>query len=178
MAVGEKAFDFSLSGSGGKSYSLSQFRGKIVVLEWFNKDCPFVKKHYTTGNMQLLQKVYREKGVVWLSIVSSTRGKQGYLSEEQASSVHVERGMHSHAILLDKTGDIGRAYGAKTTPHMFIIGKDGKLAYKGAIDDKPSTDSEDIKGSRNFVKESLDLLLRRKKLLISSTKAYGCSVKY
>lgn len=176
--VGKAAPDFSLTDYTGKVFKLSELKGKTVVLEWFNKDCPFVKKHYESKNMQSLQKKYTAKGVVWVSIISSAKGKQGYLHAEEVPGLLKAKGIHSTQFLLDPKGTVGKAYQAKTTPHMFIIDKAGVLAYAGAIDDTPSTDPADIKGSKNYVSTALDELLAGKKVTLTTTKAYGCSVKY
>ena len=176
-AVGSKAPDFTLPASDGADRALASYRDKIVVLEWLNYDCPFSRKHYTSGNMQALQKEYASKGVVWLSIISSAPGKQGNYRPEEISKISKERGAHPAAILLDPKGAVGRLYGAKTTPHMFVIDK-GSLVYAGAIDDKPTTDAEDVATARNYVREALDALLAGKPVPTPYTKSYGCSVKY
>ncbi len=174
--IGKPAPDFTLNDQSGKPVKLSDAKGKIVVLEWFNKDCPFVKKHYGSNNMQDLQKKYGKKGVVWYSIISSKEGKQGHLTPEEAASEL--KGMGSKAILLDPKGDVGRLYQAKTTPHMFVIGKKGELLYMGGIDDTPSADAADIPKSKNYVAAALDETLAGKKVATASSRPYGCSVKY
>lgn len=176
--VGEIAPNFELRAHNGKTYSLKDFKGKHVVLEWFNKDCPFVKKHYSSNNMQALQKKYAKKGVVWLSIVSSAPGKQGYLTIETAGKTKTEHGSKAFAILMDPKGKVGKEYSAKTTPHMYVIGPDGKFVYTGAIDSNPSTDPEDIKESKNYVQLALDESLEGNEVKIKRSKAYGCGVKY
>lgn len=176
--LGKPAPDFKLQGADGKLHALSDYKGHIVVLEWFNPDCPFVKKHYNSKNMQTLQKRYTEKGVVWLAINSSAKGKQGYCTAEVANKVVKERGATPTAFLLDHDGAVGHLYGAKTTPHMFIIDKQGVLIYQGAIDDKPSTKLQDVKAAHNYVAEILDELLAGKKVSPKATQPYGCSVKY
>lgn len=177
-AVGKPAPDFSLTDIKGKTWKLKDLKGKVVVLEWFNHGCPFVKKHYDSGNMQALQKAYTKKGVTWLSICSSAPGKQGSASSEEHARTFSSKDGAPTAVVIDADGKVGMAYGAKTTPHMFIVGKDGKLLYAGAIDDKRSPDPEDVKTSKNYVKAALDEILAGKPVSNSSTKSYGCSVKY
>jgi peroxiredoxin len=179
VTTGKPAPDYwSLMDTNGKSHSLAPYRGKHVVLEWFNYDCPFVMKHYGSGNMQKLQKEYTDKGVVWLSINSSAKGKQGNYSPEEMNRLAKERQVASTAILLDENGKVGQLFGAKTTPHMFIIDKNGNVVYQGAIDDKPSVDPADIPTARNYVKDALDSILAGQPVADASTKSYGCSVKY
>ena len=175
--VGKPAPEFSLTDSSGRARSLSEFKGQFVVLEWFNPECPFSRKHYG-GNMQQLQARYTRHGVVWLSIDSSAPGKQGYLTPEQADAFIKERGVKSTAVLLDPDGKAGRLYGAKTTPHLFVIGQDGTVLYAGAIDDTPSADPTDIPRSANYVQRALDEAMAGKPVSIQETKSYGCSVKY
>ncbi len=177
-AVGNAAPDFSISDSNGKTHSLSQYKGKYVVLEWFNPDCPFVKKHYGVGNMQKLQKEFTGKGVVWLAIDSSAPGKEGNLTGEQANAKISEWKSPMTALLLDPDGKAGHAYGAKNTPHMFIIDPEGKIIYMGAIDSKASPNPADIPTSTNYVRVALDEALAGKKVSNASTRPYGCSVKY
>jgi peroxiredoxin len=178
VKVGEPAPDFTLSGADGKSYSLSGFKGKYVVLEWTNHDCPFVKKHYGSGNMQAQQKELTGKGAVWLSIVSSAPGKQGHVDAARATELTRSRKAAPTAVLLDPSGDVGRKYEAKTTPHMFVVAPDGKLIYMGGIDSVASTDTEDIAGATPYVKVALEEALAGKPVTNASTKPYGCSVKY
>lgn len=175
---GAPAPEFKLDGVSGKSHSLSSFKGKIVVLEWLNHGCPFVKKHYGSQNMQSLQRKYTKEGVVWLSIISSAEGKQGYVTAGEGLKEKTEQQSVATDVLLDPKGTVGQLYGAKTTPHMYVIAKDGTLAYQGAIDDKADTDQESVKGARNYVAEAVDALMAGKKVAVSSTKAYGCGVKY
>jgi len=177
-AVGSVAPDFSVSDAKGNTQSVSQYKGKYVVLEWFNPECPFVKKHYGSGNMQKLQEEFTGKGVVWLSIDSSATGKEGNLTPEEAKAKMTEWKTHSTALLLDPDGKAGRTYGAKNTPHMFIINPEGKIIYEGAIDSKASPNPDDIAGSTNYVKVALDEALAGKKVSNPSTRPYGCSVKY
>lgn len=176
--TGEAAPDFSLTGSDGMTYKLSEFKGKTVVLEWFNKDCPYVRKFYDSKTMQALQKENTSKGVVWFSIVSSAEGKEGALDVAAAKKVAAEWGLGNTAILLDTKGDAGRAYGAKTTPHMFVIDKAGKVAYQGAIDDRPSATKKSLEGAQNYVTSALQALEKGEAIKTASTTPYGCSVKY
>jgi len=176
--VGSAAPDFSLTDAQGKTHSLSQYKGKYVVLEWFNPECPFVKKHYGTSNMQNLQKQYTNKGVVWLTIDSNAPGTEGSITPEQAQKVSASWKTHQTALLLDPEGKAGRAYGAKNTPNMVIISPEGKIAYEGAIDSKASPNPADIPSSTNYVKAALDESLAGKRITTPQTKPYGCSVKY
>jgi peroxiredoxin len=177
-AVGEKAPDFTLPAADGGDKALSSFAGKIVVLEWHNKGCPFVKKHYESGNMQSLQKEFTAKDVVWLTINSSAPGKQGHESAADALATAKSAGAASTHVLLDEKGEVGKLYGATTTPAMYVIDKDGKLAYAGAIDDNASPDQETIKGAKNYVREAVTALQAGKPVETASTKSYGCGVKY
>jgi len=176
--VGEKAPGFTLPDAQGKTHSLAEYSGKIIVLEWLNHGCPFVGKHYKSGNMQELQETYTGKGVVWFSVISSAPGKQGYCTPEEAEAVTREKGAHPTAVLLDPEGTVGKLYGAKTTPHMFIIDAAGNLVYNGGIDDIRSTDVQDIPKAKNYVKMALDELLAGKELTVKTSPPYGCSVKY
>ncbi len=148
------------------------------MLEWINHGCPFVKKHYGSGNMQKLQKEYTAKGVVWLSVASSAPGKEGYMKADAWNKAIVDKKSVATAVLLDPDGVVGRAYGAKTTPHMFVIDAQGNVAYKGAIDDRPSTDTADVPGAKNYVRAALDSVLAGKPVETASTTPYGCGVKY
>ena len=177
-AVGTTAPDFSLTDSKGKTQSVSQYKGKYVVLEWFNTDCPFVKKHYGSGNMQKLQEEFTAKGVVWLSIDSSAPGMEGNLTAEQAEKKIAEWKTKQTALVLDPEGKAGRSYGAKNTPHMFVINPEGKIVYEGAIDSKATPNPSDIAGSTNYVKVALEESLSGKTVSNANTKPYGCSVKY
>jgi len=176
--VGQPAPNFKLSSATGKEHSLSDYKGQWVVLEWINLQCPFVLKHYNSKNMQTLQQNYTKKEVVWLSICSSAPGKQGNFSGEELTAKIKEVSSSSTAYLIDGDGKVGHTYGAKTTPHMFIINPKGVLVYAGAIDDKPSVKLEDVKGATNFVAAALDAGLAEKVIKVSSTVSYGCSVKY
>jgi peroxiredoxin len=176
--VGSTAPDISTTDSKGKTQTLSQYKGKYVVLEWFNPECPFVKKHYGSGNMQKLQQEFTGKGIVWLTIDSSAPGTEGNLTAEQANAKIAEWKAHSTALLLDPDGKAGRSYGAKNTPHMFIINPEGKVIYEGAIDSKPTANPSDIASSTNYVKVALDESLAGKTVTTPSSRPYGCSVKY
>ena len=176
--VGESAPIFTLKDSEGREFSLESYRGRFVVLEWVNFDCPFVGKHYGSGNMQALQSAYIEKNVAWLSICSSAPGRQGYFEKDElAERMEKEKAVPT-AYLLDAEGAVGRMYGARTTPHMFIINPEGTLIYAGGIDDKPSTDKDDISDASNYVKLVLEAALEGKAIPVTSSKPYGCSVKY
>jgi peroxiredoxin len=176
--AGDQAPDFTGTDSHGKTHKLSDYKGKWVVLEWTNSGCPFTVKHYASGNMQKLQKEWTAKGVTWLTVLSSAPGKQGYKTAAEENSYVREQGASPTAVLLDPEGVIGHQYGAKTTPHMFVIDPQGKIVYAGAIDDKPSTDQEDIAGSKNYVSAALTEGLAQKPVTLSNTTPYGCSVKY
>jgi peroxiredoxin len=176
--VGSAAPDFSATDSKGQTRSLAQYKGKYVVLEWFNPECPFVKKHYGPGNMQKLQEEYTSKGVVWLSVDSSAPGKEGSLTPEQAEKKISEWKSKQTALLLDPDGKVGQSYGAKNTPHMFVINPEGKIVYEGAIDSKATPNPADIPSSTNYVKVALDESLAGKPVTNANTKPYGCSVKY
>ena len=178
VKVGSDAPAFTLKDTSGKAHSLSDFKGKFVVLEWFNEGCPFVKKHYTSGNMQKLQKEYAGKDVVWLSINSSAQGEQGHVTPESAPKTITDWKMDSTKILLDHDGKVGKMYDAKTTPHMFVINKEGKVIYQGAIDSKATANTADVDTAENYVKVALDNSMAGKPVATTSTKPYGCSVKY
>lgn len=176
--VGQPAPDFTLPSCEGKTVSLSDFKGKTVVLEWTNPGCPFVKKHYDSGNMQKLQKAAADKGVVWLTICSSAPGKQGHMTATEAMSNCSANGIASAAYLLDADGKVGKLYGAKRTPEMYVINKDGILVYHGAIDDNKSPDPSTIPGAKNYVSLTLDEVLAGKPVSTPKTEAYGCSIKF
>jgi len=178
VVVGEAAPDFTLQDSKGAKHALSSYKGKLVVLEWVNYECPFVKRHYDTGNMQRLQRTYTGKGLVWLSVNSSAPGKQGHFAPDVVEAMLKERKAAASAYLLDSDGTVGRAYGAKTTPHMFVIDASGELIYAGGIDDKPSTDSTDVPGPKSYVQAALDEALAGKTVSTPTSTPYGCSVKY
>ena len=176
--VGGSAPDFTLTDTNGTAHSLAGHKGKFVVLEWFNPDCPFSRKHYQSGNMQRMQYQSTQRGVVWLSIDSSAPGKQGFLTLAQAGQFIVDHYVGSTAVLLDPDGKVGRLYGAKTTPHMFVINPDGVLIYAGAIDDKPSTDPANVAGATNYVQQALEEAMAGKPVSMPETQPYGCSIKY
>ena len=177
VVSGQAAPDFTLTDSNGQKHSLSDYKGKFVVLEWFNPDCPFVKKHYS-GNMQILQKEYTVRGVIWLSINSSAHGKQGSYTPQGFNKFMTEIAASPTAVLLDTDGKVGHLYKAQTTPHMFIINPQGVLIYQGGIDDIPSTDIADVTKAKNYVREALDAAMSGKPVAVSTTKSYGCSVHY
>lgn len=181
--INAPAPDFKLQGHDGKTYQLSDLKGKYVVMEWWNKDCPFVRKHYDSKNMQKLQKTYTSqkvngKEVVWLTMLSSAPEKQGYLKADGIKKVMGKEGGSPTAVLMDPKGKAGRLYEAKTTPHMYIVDPDGKLVYRGAIDDNSSADPDDVKSAKNYVTNAFASLSSGKKVDPNSTKPYGCSVKY
>lgn len=177
-AIGSPAPALTLTDTKGKQHNLADYKGKYVVLEWVNFGCPFVKKHYESGNMQATQKKAVDKGVVWLSVCSSAEGKQGHMAATDWNEEIAARKMASTAVLIDESGAVGKVYGAKTTPHMYVVNPDGVLIYKGAIDDKPSTNKDDIPGARNHVLAALDESMAGKPVSMASTTPYGCSVKY
>lgn len=178
VSTGSQAPDFALKATDGKTYKLSDFKGKYVVLEWVNYGCPFVKKHYDSGNMQSLQKRWTGKDVVWLAICSSAPGKQGYYDAAQAKQESTSRKNSSTAYLLDSDGKVGRDYGAKTTPHMFVINPKGQLIYQGAIDSIASANPSDIGKATNYVDAALNSAMAGKPVAEDTTRSYGCSVKY
>jgi hypothetical protein len=176
---GELAPDFHGTDSNGKTQSLSQYRGKFVVLEWANQGCPFEQKHYKSGNMEGLQKQWTAKGVVWLSVISSAPGEQGYVSPTEENSYLSKMHAAPTAAILDPTGAIGHLYDAKTTPHMFVIDPAGKIVYEGAIDDQPTPDPASLKTvQHNYLNEALNAAMAGKPVPTPVTKSYGCSVKY
>ena len=178
VKVGTAAPEFTATDSHGQTHSLSQYRGKYVVLEWHNHDCPYTKKHYASGNMQGLQKEWTAKGVVWFTVISSAPGEQGYMTDA-SENAYLEQ-MHAvpTAVLMDPEGKLGHLYAAKTTPEMYVIDPEGKLIYEGAIDDRPTPDVSDIKGADNYLSDALTSAMMGKPLANSATRPYGCSVKY
>ncbi len=176
--IGQPAPAFSATDSKGKSVKLSDFKDKYVVIEWTNHECPFVKKHYKSGNMQSLQTWARLKGAVWLSVISSAPGKQGHVDGASADQLTRERGAQPAHVLLDESGTIGRLYGARTTPHMYVVAPDGRLIYQGGIDSISSADADDIAEATPYVKVALSEALAGKPVTESSTRPYGCSIKY
>ena len=178
VKVGDQAPDFTGTDSHGQTHKLSDYRGKFVVLEWHNNGCPFTKKHYESGNMERLQKEWTEKGVVWFTVISSSPGTQGYVTADQENEYMQKMHAVPTAALLDPKGDIGHLYGAKTTPHMFVINRQGQLIYNGAIDDKATPDQSDINGAKNYVSEALQEAMAGQPVATATTRPYGCSVKY
>lgn len=176
--TGEAAPDFTLTDTYGKTHSLAEFKGKTVILEWTNHECPFVKKHYESNNMQQLQKKYTDKDVIWLSIISSAEGKHGFVSGEKANQLTASRKANPSFVLFDTDGKVGKSYNAKTTPHMYIIDADGKLIYKGGIDSIQSTDQADIAKAVNYVDKAMTEHLAGKAVSESNTAPYGCGIKY
>jgi thioredoxin-related protein len=176
--AGDSAPSFTATDSNGKSHSLSDFKGKYVVLEWTNSGCPFTIKHYVSGNMQKLQKEWTSKGVVWLTVLSSAPGLQGYKTASEENAYLKQVNASPTAVLMDPKGDLGHLYGAKTTPHMFVIDPSGKVIYDGAIDDRATTDQEDIAEAKNYVQAALSEALSGKPVTTASSQPYGCSVKY
>ena len=175
---GDIAPEFALKDAKDNFQKLSTYAGKFVVLEWMNPECPFVKKHYSVGNMQNLQKEYTAKGVVWLSIISSAPGKQGFCAGPQAEANRKDQKAYPTAVLLDPSGEVGQKYGAKTTPHIFILNPEGKVIYAGAIDNLRSTNPADCAKADNYVRETLDAAMAGKPVPHPSTQPYGCGVKY
>jgi peroxiredoxin len=169
---------FQAKDADGRVRSLDEFKGKIVVLEWHNPGCPYVQKHYGSGNMQSLQQRATGEGVVWLTVDSGAPGEQGYLEGAAAKAWKAQHHAHSTDLLLDHDGKIGRLYGARTTPHMFVIDKTGRLVYMGGIDDRPYTDPESLKGAKNYVALALADLEAGRPVAEPVTRPYGCSVKY
>jgi peroxiredoxin len=177
-SVAQAAPSFSLPAADGKTVNLADYKGKWVVLEWVNFECPFVGKQYGSGNMQKLQKAYTAKGVAWISINSSAPGKEGHVDAATATALMKQKGASPTEFLMDGPGTVGRAYGAKTTPHMFVIDPKGVVLYNGAIDDHPSTDQSDVPNSKNFVAMALDEAMAGKPVTTPVTQPYGCGVKY
>lgn len=176
--IGKTAPNFSATDTHDKAVKLSDLKGKIVVLEWTNHECPFVRKHYGSNNMQSLQKEATEDGVIWISIVSSGKDMEGYTTAEEANQIITEQNAHPTYKILDVSGEIGHLYGAKTTPHMFVIDQNGVLAYAGAIDDKAGFEPEDIKTAKNYVRAAIADLKAGRPVETPLTNPYGCSVKY
>jgi len=177
-AVGKPAPDFTGTDSMGKTHTLSDYRGKTVVLEWTNHECPYTAKHYDAGSMQALQKETTADGVVWLSVISSAPGRQGYVTADEANSLSKTRSAAASAVILDPDGTIGRLYGASTTPEMFVIVPDGTIAYMGAIDDEPSTWGANPLKAENYVRLAMADLAAGKPVSKPKTRPHGCSVKY
>jgi hypothetical protein len=178
VVPGTPAPDFKGTDSTGAQHSLSEYRGKFVVLEWANQGCPYDRKHYLSGSIESQQREWTGKGVIWLSVLSSAPGEQGYVTPAEENTYLKTMHAAPTAALLDPDGTIARIYEAKTTPHIFVIDPTGKLIYQGAIDDKPTPDQEDLKGARNYLNETLTAAMAGKPLQVASTRPYGCSVKY
>ena len=176
--IGEPAPVWSGTDTNGVTHTLSDFKGKTVIMEWTNHECPYVVKHYDSGNMQKLQKEATDAGAVWVSIVSSAEGKQGAVSAEQGNQIMADKGSNATAKVLDPSGEIGKMYDAKTTPHMFVINPEGTLVYAGAIDSDPSFKQEGIATATNYVKAAWEAVAAGTPVEVSSTQPYGCSVKY
>lgn len=176
--VGEKAPDFTATDTNGQTHKLSDYAGKFVVLEWTNRGCPYTQKHYNSSNMQKLQREWTARGVIWLTVVSSAPGKQGYVTAAEENAYVKQVGAAPTAVLLDPTGALGHLYDAKTTPDMYIINPQGMLIYSGAIDDRATTDASDITGAKNYVELALQDATAGKPVTNPTTRPYGCSVKY
>ncbi len=178
QVTGQPAGNFRLMDANGKVVTLSQFRGRPVVLEWNNPGCPFVQKHYASGNMQAAQAKAKAMGAAWLTINSGAPGKQGYMTGPEAKAFVSKEKAVPTAYLLDPQGRVGKGYGAKTTPHMYLIDASGTLVYQGGIDDKPTADQADIAGARNHLLAALGEVKAGKKVSVPEARPYGCSVKY
>jgi hypothetical protein len=178
LPPGSMAPDFKGVDSNGVQHSLAEYRGKFVVLEWANRGCPFEQKHYLSGNMESLQKQWTAKGVVWLSVLSSAPGQQGYMTPAEENDYLRTMKASPTAALLDPRGTIGHLYDARTTPHMFVVDPAGKIVYQGAIDDKPTMDQADLKGADNYLNDALNAAMVGKPVAVAVTRPYGCSVKY
>lgn len=176
--VAEPAPDFTATDTNGKVHKLSEYRGKFVVLEWSNRGCPYTQKHYNSGNMQRLQQEWTGRGVIWLTVITSAPGKQGYVTASEENAYLKQVNAVPTAVLLDPTGALGHLYGAKTTPHIFIISPQGTLIYNGAIDDRPTTDPADVNGAKNYLSAALDEATSGKPVSSPTSHPYGCSVKY
>jgi peroxiredoxin len=176
--VGERAPDFTATDSNGQVHKLSQYAGKFVVLEWHNRGCPYTQKHYESGNMQRLQREWTQRGVVWFTVISSARRKQGYVTADEENAYLKQINAAPTAVLLDPTGAVGHLYDAKTTPQMFVISPEGVLLYDGAIDDRPTTDPGDIQGAKNYLSLALEEAMAGKRVSNPASRPYGCSVKY
>jgi peroxiredoxin len=176
--TGTSAPGFTATDSKGMQHTLAAYKGKTVVLEWTNHECPYTVKHYATGNMQALQKSATDSGAIWLTVVSSRPGTQGHVHALEADKLTDDRKARPTAVLLDPKGDLGRLYEARTTPHMYVIDPAGMLVYMGAIDDQPTANHASVKVARNYVREALDALATRRPIAMASTRPYGCTVKY
>jgi hypothetical protein len=176
--VGDPAPLFAATDTHGRAQRLADYRGRWVVLEWHNQGCPYVRKHYDSGNMQRLQQTWTARGVVWLTVISSGPGLQGYVTAAEANAYAADRKAARTATILDPSGDLGHRYDARTTPHMFVINPRGVLIYNGAIDDKPSTEQTDIAGAVNHVGNALAESMVGRAVTVTTSRPYGCSVKY
>jgi peroxiredoxin len=176
--IGEPAPGFTARDSNGKVQKLADYRGKYVVLEWHNRQCPYVNKHYSSGNMQKLQREWTDKGVAWFTVISSAPGKQGYVTAEQENAFVKQMKASPTAVLMDPSGEVGHLYDAKTSPHMFVINPQGILIYDGAIDDKPTTDLDDVPTATNYVSLAIKAAMAGNQVKTPVTRPYGCSVKY
>jgi peroxiredoxin len=176
--VGEAAPQFTSATSSGSSVSLGDYRGKIVVLEWTNHDCPYVRKHYETSNMQALQKEAAGQGIIWLTVISSAPGTQGYVSPAEANELTRSRQAAPASVVLDPSGTVGKMYGATNTPHMYVVDKAGVLVYAGAIDDRPTSRKSDVPGAQNYVRAAFQAVAAGQPVKTPVTRAYGCTVKY
>jgi hypothetical protein len=176
--VGERAPSFEVTDAYGNLHSISDYEGQFIILEWLNHDCPFVRKHYDGGNMQRLQEKYTEQGVIWLSVISSVPGTQGYLEPEDAQEITQEKNASPTAVLLDTDSVMGRAYDARVTPHMYIISPEGTLLYNGAIDDKPTARPRDLDGAFNYIETAMTNAMNGEEIEIKTNTPYGCTVKY
>jgi peroxiredoxin len=176
--VGSQAPAFTATDSRGQTESLSQYRGKYVVLEWHNQGCPFTRKHYVSGNMQALQKEWTAKGVAWFTVISSAPGQQGYVTPVEENTYLAQVHAAPTAVLMDPEGKLGRLYSAKTTPQMVVIDPSGKVIYDGAIDNRPTSDVQDVHGADNYVSDALTAAMAGKPVSTPYTRPYGCAVKY
>ena len=177
-SIGAPAPDFAVADTAGKVHGLAEFKGRTVILEWTNDQCPYVAKHYGTGNMQSLQQTYTGQGAVWLSVISSAPGTEGAVTASEADALTRSRHAHPTAVLLDGNGKMGHAYGARNTPHIYVVSPEGKLAYMGAIDDKPTTRPADVKTANNYLVAAMSDLAAGRPVATPVTTAYGCTVKY
>jgi thioredoxin-related protein len=178
VKVGDTAPDFTVPDAHGKAHKLADTKGKYTVLEWHNEGCPYVQKFYGSGALPKLQKQWMDKGVAWYVVISSAPGAQGHADGKAAEADMQKHKAAPTAVLLDSAGALGKAYGAKTTPHMFVINPEGKVIYNGAIDDKPTTEASDIPGAKNYVSLALESAMAGKPVAEATTQPYGCSVKY
>ena len=176
--TGTTAPGFTATDSKGKQHTLAAYKGKVVVLEWTNHECPYTIKHYTTGNMQALQQSATAAGTVWLTVASSRPGAQGHVNALEADKLTDDRKAQPTAVLLDPKGELGQLYAARTTPHMYIIDPQGMLVYMGAIDDQPTSNPASVKVARNFVRDALDAVAAGRLVVMASTRPYGCTIKY